>query len=59
MNQKPAASALFLRRLFAGLMAAVALAVLPGCIAVAAGAGAGAGVVAYVRGDLETTVPTE
>ena len=38
-------------------MAAVALAVLPGCIAVAAGAGAG--VVAYVRGDLETTVPTE
>ena len=57
MNPRFTASLPVLRRLFAALLAAVALTVLPGCIAVAAGAGAG--VVAYVRGDLETTVPTE
>jgi len=45
-------------RLFCtAVLAAAVLVSLPGCLAVAAGAGAG--VVAYVRGDLETSVTTE
>jgi len=39
------------------LLAALALFVLPGCVAAAAGAGAG--VVAYVRGDLEATLAND
>jgi hypothetical protein len=46
-----------LRPFFVTLLAAGILIALPGCIAVAAGAGAG--VVAYVRGDLQTSVPSE
>ncbi len=57
MHPRFSASTTTLRRLAAALLAAAALAILPGCIAVAAGAGAG--VVAYVRGDLETTAPTD
>jgi hypothetical protein len=49
-----------LKFLVAGaLLAAGALVALPGCVAVVAGAGAGAGVVAYVRGDLEATLPND
>jgi hypothetical protein len=44
----------FLRSLLLAVCAAAALAGSTGCVVVAAGAGAGA--VAYVRGDLDTTV---
>ena len=43
-----------LRRSLVVILLGASLAVLPGCIAVAAGAGAGA--VAYVRGDLEANL---
>jgi hypothetical protein len=42
---------------FLVLIAAVSLPAWSGCVAVAVGAGAG--VVAYVRGDLETTLPND
>lgn len=54
MRSQKTVSIVFFRPLLAVVAAAVLLLTLPGCIAVAAGAGAG--VVAYVRGDLETTV---
>jgi Protein of unknown function (DUF3568) len=43
--------------LYAALVAVVSFSALSGCVAVAVGAGAG--VVAYVRGDLETTLPND
>ncbi len=50
-------STLSFRQFFVALLAAAALAILPGCIVAAAGAGAGA--VAYVRGELDTTLTTD
>jgi hypothetical protein len=47
----------FIRQLSAVLLSSLVLIVLPGCLAVAAGAGAGA--VAYVRGELEDTLPND
>lgn len=46
-----------LRRLFVAALLGISLAGLSGCIAAAAGAGAG--IVAYARGDLETTLNTD
>ena len=60
MNPRNSPVAPAFRRLPAALLAALALttlAALGGCVAAAVGAGAS--VVAYVRGDLETTMPTE
>jgi hypothetical protein len=54
MSSKTCTRSFFVHPLLATLLAAFSLLALSGCIAVAAGAGAG--VVAYVRGDLDTTV---
>jgi len=57
MNTSPPFRLSLARALTALLLGVFSLQVLPGCIAVAAGAGAG--VVAYVRGDLETTLAND
>ena len=57
MKSKTCTRNSIIRALCALLLATVSLIALPGCIAVAVGAGAG--VVAYVRGDLETTLATD
>ncbi len=57
MKSTTKTSTLSFRQFFVALLAAAALAILPGCIVAAAGAGAGA--VAYVRGELDTTLTTD
>ena len=57
MKSNTQTASVFLRPFLVALMAALTLILLPGCVVVAAGVGAGA--VAYVRGDLETTLTTD
>lgn len=58
MKSKTTLSPIFSRLLLIVLLAGTSLAVLPGCVVLAAGA-AGAGAVAYVRGELNATVDSD
>ena len=52
-------SFLLSRRILAVGFLGISFALLSGCLAVAAGATAGAGAVAYVRGELDVTLPND